>query len=198
MVNSTLACIRQIISCRSRKVIFPLFLWELVGSQMECCAEFCALEYKRDMGLLEKLPWKVMNMINELMMIWRKKWENLWVKKQFIKRNKVTCTSLEIHSLVPIGRQMFSHFQKEGLHHLLQLLGKVNTTRNVSPSSFISPAFSAKHSLVWFGISIWPVWFAITAVYHLLVHSRPANWQVMRGISWYTYCSTGTKTSLYY
>jgi len=44
----------------------------------------------------------------------------------------------EIHSLLPIGRQVFRAIsRKAGLHHALQLLGKVNT---ITPNMLLPPS----------------------------------------------------------
>lgn len=64
-----------------------------------------------------------------------------------------------IHSLFPIGRQVFSHSRKTGLRHTEQLLGNMNAdTPSIPSSSFFPPTFIAEHDAVWCWISPWSVW----------------------------------------
>ena len=50
--NRTLSCIHRCIMSRSMEVILPLYA-TLVRPQLECCIQFWALHFRRDVDSLE-------------------------------------------------------------------------------------------------------------------------------------------------
>ncbi|KAJ7418129.1 hypothetical protein BTVI_30536 [Pitangus sulphuratus] len=60
--SGILGCIRNIIASRLREEILPLQS-ALVRLHMECCVQFWASQFKRDMELLDWVQWRAIEMI---------------------------------------------------------------------------------------------------------------------------------------
>ncbi|KAK4831251.1 hypothetical protein QYF61_016483 [Mycteria americana] len=63
--NGTLGCIRKSTASRPREVILPLCS-ALMRPHLECCVQFWALQYKRDMDILECSATKMLNRLKQL------------------------------------------------------------------------------------------------------------------------------------
>jgi len=125
-----------------------------------------------------------------------------WDKDSLTEKAQAMHTSKakqEIHSLLPIGRQVFANLQKSRAPSYLGVIWEDKCHHSKFPSFLLFlPAFIAECDITWHGISLW--WTGVSCpscvLFQLLVHLQPTRWQ--DGVRSRGGLDSITKTSLYY
>jgi len=89
-------------------------------------------------------------------------------------------TKQGIHSLLPIGRQVFSHLQESRVQSCVTGVGKTNATTPINPlpSFFFPQLFISEHDVIRHGISLCSVGVSCSGcvISQLLVLPQPPRW----------------------
>jgi len=87
-----------------------------------------------------------------------------------------TKAKLGINSLLPSGRQMFSHYLKSraSSHVAVTWEDKCHNYEH-PPFLLFPPAFIDEHGAIWYGISLWLVWVSSSGyvLSRYLAHPQP-------------------------
>ena len=131
-----------------------------------------------------------------------------WDKDSLIGKAKATHTSKAkqgIHSLLPVGRQVFSHLQESRAPSLLMATWETNAiTPNILPFLLLHSALYAEHDVLWSGISLGSVGDSCPSCVpsQLLVPPQPlaggAGWEAEKALALCKHRSAITRRSLCY
>jgi len=84
-----------------------------------------------------------------------------------------------IHSVLPIGRQVFILLQENRASSCIMVTCKDNAiTLKVPPLLLLPPDLYAEHEIIWHGISLWAAVVGCSSCVfsQLLLHHQPIRW----------------------